>query len=47
MDFIDGVIEEMKQQEQCEQEKRDELELVDPNFVDLSKILTINLLYHS
>ena len=44
MEYLDNLIEEMKQQSQ-EQDKKEDQEMVDPNFVDLSQMLTINLMY--
>ena len=45
MEYLDKIIEEMGQQQSVEQDKKEDQEMVDPNFVDLSQMLTINLMY--
>ena len=45
MEYLDKIIEELGQQQSVEQDKKEDQEMVDPNFVDLSQMLTINLMY--
>ena len=45
MEYLDKIIEEMGQQQSVEQDKKEDQEMVDPDFVDLSQMLTINLMY--